>query len=365
MPIKVAYLFGAGASEGALRYSGASRSILMKNLGFDIVKKIEENDMKELASVRNDLISGADIEQLITLHEAAGTRQHSNVAKELKSLFRKELQERIHELGDSFFPKLIASLIDMHSIPELGEQLVLILTTNYEDLVEKAIQRIEGGINYSVSVAFKDDSYCFKEKCVPVLKLHGSFNWKNVYPIVVENSIEEDEDTIWIPPGMVKRRDLYPFNIIWGKAKELLEVDMLRIIGSSLSRNDWELISLVYSTQKLRSDGKPPYVIELIDYYDVAEDIIKRYRYLNIKSMWEIDEVGEHITDIHLPQFIEIGKAPEEKIEEIAEKYYSSEESKENIFNFWLKAKGDKLIDKKISLETPHGYFKEFVTEDL
>lgn len=363
MAAKVAYLFGAGASEGALIYSGAYRSILMKNLGLDIAKTIEDESI--LAPIKNDLVSGADIEQLITLHEAAGTRQHSDIAKELKSLFRIELQNRIGELGESFFPQLIAALIDMHSIGGLGEELVLILTTNYEDLIEKVIQSMNGGINYSVSAIFKDDSYCLKEQCVPVLKLHGSFNWKNEYPIVIQDNIEKDEDTIWIPPGVVKRRDLYPFNIIWGKAKELLEVDLLRIIGSSLSRNDWELISLIYSTQRLRTDGKPPYSIELIDYYDVADDIQKRYPYLNMKTMWELDEVQKHITDIHLPGFIEVGTAPEERIEKIAEEYYSSEESKENIFVFWLKAKGDTLIDKNISLETPLGYFKDFVTEDL
>ena len=363
MAAKVAYLFGAGASEGALIYSGASRSILMKNLGLEIAEMIEDENI--LAPVKNDLVSGADIEQLITLHEAAGTSQHTDIAKGLKSLFRIELQKRIDELGKSFFPQLIAALIDMHSIDGLGEELALILTTNYEDLIEKVIQRIKGGINYSVSAIFKDDSYCFKEQCVPVLKLHGSFNWKNEYPIVIQDDIEKDEDTIWIPPGVVKRRDLYPFNIIWGKAKELLEVDLLRIIGSSLSRNDWELISLIYSTQRLRTDGKPPYSIELIDYYDVADDIQKRYPYLNMKTMWKLDEVQKHITDIYLPEFIEVGTAPEERIEEIAKEYYSSEESKENIFTFWLKAKGDTLIDKNISLETPLGYFKDFVTEDL
>ncbi|MCJ7645610.1 SIR2 family protein [bacterium] len=365
MAIKVAYLFGAGASEGALKYSGAPHSILMKNIGLDIALKIEEKEGKsELDDVRNDLVSGADIEQLITLYEAAGTRRHSDVAKELKGIFREELQKRIKELGDSFFPKLIASLVDMHSIPDLGEELVLILTTNYEDLIEKAIQTINGGINYSLSAIFKDDIYCLNEKCVPVLKLHGSFNWKNEYPIVIQNNLEKDEDTIWIPPGIVKRRDLYPFNIIWGKAKELLEVDILRIIGSSLSRNDWELISLIYSTQKLRTDGKAPYTIEVIDYYDVAEDIKKRYPYLNIKTIWEVDEVQRYITNILLPDFIDVGKAPEEKIEGVVKDYYSADSSK-NIFSFWLKAKGDRLSGDNISLETQNNYFKNFILEDL
>jgi len=56
MAVKVAYLFGAGASEGALIYSGASASssILMKNLGLDIAETIEDESI--LAPVKNDLV---------------------------------------------------------------------------------------------------------------------------------------------------------------------------------------------------------------------------------------------------------------------------------------------------------------------
>ena len=45
-------------------------------------------------------------------------------------------------------------------------------------------------------------------------------------------------------------------DLIWDKARELLDCDVLRIIGSSLSMNDWELVSLVHTTQKLRKSKR-------------------------------------------------------------------------------------------------------------
>lgn len=360
MPVKVAYLFGAGASQGELSQNGILRSILMPDIAYEISRKIREKNMESLADVSNDLVSGVDIEHLITLYEASGTREHNEIAKALKTLFREKIQERIAELGGSFFPTLFASLIDMHSIAGLDEELVLILTTNYEDLIEKAMQHVKGGINYSIKTISKDSYYCVKEDTIPILKLHGSFNWKNEFPIIIQSEIEEEEDVIWIPPGVVKRRDYYPFNVIWGKARELLECDILRVIGSSLSRNDWELVSLIYTTQQLRTDGKPPYTIELIDYPEPCEVLKEQYQYLNIKTILEIPEVREYLIQTYLVGDIGKREVSEEKIKGIA-RYIG----KENIFALWLRAKGEKLYYDGISLTTKNRYFEQFVKSGL
>jgi len=197
MPTRVAYLLGAGASEGALKYDGAQKSILMQGIEDAIAERISEEreNMSDLVDVSNDLVSGADIEHLITLYEASGTRKHNDIAKKLRGLFRQAIRKRINELGAPFSPVLFASLIDMHGVTGLNEELVLILTTNYEDLLEKAMQQVHGGINYLIGAICKDDNYCVNKDRVPVLKLHGSFNWRNEYPVTIQNDIKEEADT--------------------------------------------------------------------------------------------------------------------------------------------------------------------------
>jgi hypothetical protein len=231
MPTKVAYLFGAGASQGELSYGDAPKSILMQAIADGIALKMSRGAYRRLRVVSNDLVEGINIEDLITLYEMSGTREHSEVAEKLKTLFRNEIEETIGQLGGSFTPALFTALIDMHSISRLGEELVLILTTNYEDLIEKAMQLVKGGINYSIKTICAADYYRIKEDGVPILKLHGSFNWKNSYPIRVQKKIRKEKDIIWIPPGVVKKRQYYPFDVVWGRARELLECDTLRIVG--------------------------------------------------------------------------------------------------------------------------------------
>ena len=64
------------------------------------------------------------------------------------------------------------------------------------------------------------------------------------------NSISSS-NTLWIPPGVDKKRENYPFNYLWGQAVEnLLECDVLRVIGCSLSRNDWGMIPILYTIQR-------------------------------------------------------------------------------------------------------------------
>ena len=97
----------------------------------------------------------------------------------------------------------------------------------------------------------------------PILKLHGSFNWKKDYPVIVTNQDNlKERDVFWIPPGLDKKREQYPFNLLWARAKEILKCDILRIIGCSLNRNDMQLISLVFGMQKINSSRK--FKIEII-----------------------------------------------------------------------------------------------------
>lgn len=362
MAIKVAYLFGAGASQAELNQHGYYKSILMKDVVFEISRRIRYYDITELFSLSNELAEeGADVEHLITLYEASGTSKDNEIAQKLRKLFREVIQEKLNDLDESFFPTLFASLFDMHSIDGLDEELVVMLTINYEDLIERAVQIVEEGINYSIKIANKGSSYSIKGTSTPLLKLHGSFNWKNEYPVAIVDDIEREEDVLWIPPGVVKRRGEYPFSVIWGRAKELLECDILRIVGCSLSRNDWELISLLHSTQKLQSE-RDPYWIELIDYPDKCKNIKEQYTYLQIRPILNIPEFRDYL----IKQYLSLSTNPRDVTEEDIENMgnYIAEE-KQNIFYLWLQAKGDKLLSEGITVTTSKNIFNRFIRGEL
>ncbi len=361
---RVAYLLGAGASEGILKYADAEKSILLNSIAEAISTRIADDTTVDFAIVRdelqNDLVEGANIEHLITLYENSGYSKHNAIAQQLKRLFREEIQNRIAELGTAFSPKLLLALIDMHSIEELREELVLILTTNYEDLIERALQKMKGGINYVVGMDCSDSSYCVDATInPPLLKLHGSFNWKNGYPITVERSVGTPEDTIWIPPGVTKKRDVYPFNVIWGRARELLNCDILRIIGSSLTQTDWDLISLIHSTQRLRTDGGSRYNVEFIGLPSACERIKRDYPYLNPTTYVEMVEFTKFVVDTYLPEYIGRTELPdEERLEEVKKEI---DESEMNVFYHWLRTKGDILLERGVNLHTPEQFFENFV----
>lgn len=361
--IRVVYLIGAGASQGELSEKDPSKGILMSDIATGMSLKIRSKNIKMLWDVNNELSTpGIDVEHLITLYEASGTKKHSHIAKRLKELFREEIEEKINELGVSFFPTLFSSLIDMHSIQDLDEELKGILTLNYEDLIEQAMQSIKGGINYSIKIINYHNSFLINEDNIPILKLHGSFNWKNEYPISVKSKIKQEEDVLWIPPGVVKRREIYPFSLIWGKAKELLECDILRIIGCSLSRNDWELVSLLYSTQKLRTDKKQ-YKIELIDYPLRCDELLQQYIYLNMTTFLDIPEVRKHLINQYFPKYAEHENVPEEVLKELKD-YITPD--RHNIFAIWLRAKGENLLNKGFSIKTGReNIFEKFVLSGL
>jgi len=359
---KVVYLFGAGASQGEVSLYGSPTRILMQDIVDGISSRIARERIEALLEVNNELtIEGIDVEHLITLYESSGTQKHSLIAKELRRLFREEILARISSLGGSFSPILFASLIEMHLIPDFDEELVAILTINYEDLIEHAMHLVKGGINYLMKIINRHPTYNVEETSIPILKLHGSFNWKNEYPIVLAGAIESEDDVLWIPPGVVKRREYYPFSLIWGRAKELLECDILRVIGCSLSRNDWELISLLYTTQKLRTDGRS-YRMELIDSPVTCERIKEDYKYLKIQTILDIPVVRDYLIREFFPHYA--GKPVTEEI--LNELRQGITSDRYNIFAIWLRAMGEKLRDSGISLAIGGGnYFENFVKSGL
>lgn len=352
---KVVYLFGTGVTQAEIKLKGGTSGVLMRDVKDEILRKIEKDKSNNLVDIKNELTSEyADVEHLITLYESTGIPKHERIAKHLKRLFKEVVQERTNKLK----PTLLLALIDMHEIQKLNEELVGILTLNYEDILEQAIQDVKGGINYSIDISYTKNSYLQKREIFPLLKLHGSFNWANEFPITLTNDkkTKDTDHALWIPPGVEKRKERYPFSIIWGRAKEILNCDVLRVIGCSLNRNDWQLVSLLYTTQKLNNHRNDyDYDIELIDYFDKGKKISREYSYLKFRLISEIKEVKEYLNNAFLKPSENDTLATED-----IEKLLSNETN--NIFDIWLKAKGDDLRNRNIELITHKKYFENYIT---
>ena len=130
-----------------------------------------------------------------------------------------------------------------------------------------------------------------------LIKLHGSFNWKRGFRSIIVDEEQaktvEQEEMLWIPPSIEKERDAYPFNLLWGKAFQLLDCDVLRIIGCKLSQNDWGLISLLYNTQ-LEKGGV--FNIELICPHEEGINIRTRVGFLkNMFVLGELDNCQDFV----------------------------------------------------------------------
>ncbi len=239
------------------------------------------------------------------------------------------------------------------------------MTLNYEDLIERAVWQVYEDVDYSFAIDGKPKLVTGAEKeSFVVLKLHGSFYWKNEFPVTLKNEIKHDEDILWIPPGVEKRYEQYPFNIVWGKARELLDCDILRIVGCSLSRNDWHLVSLLYSTQRLNKKGKEyeievinrpsPRDVEIMPIYG-EEDIKKKYPHLrHIRHIYELEE----IIDLVHSSLI---KGNDGASRPADTGMIISFLSNLNVFEMWLRAKGEYLKKKNIPINTSKNIFSNFI----
>ena len=341
---KVAYLIGAGATEGAAKFHGFQKSLLMEGLQDDISELLNKQSIPGIQWAMNELETGANLERLVSLFEYSGTSKHLEIAKALRNAFRIVLEKRLSEISNHFIPELLVALVDMHRINGLGEEIIAILTTNYEDLIERSIQKIHGGINYPIQIIPNGMTYPMAQSAPPILKLHGSFNWKSEYPISFAGPGDRNDDGIWIPPGVMKRKESYPFNILWGKAKELLNCDVLRIIGSSLSQNDWELVALISIAQGMGYKSEPAFSIELINSPQTKSDILKTHHYLEVVGLDDMIDVREFIKKTYYPSDKMVD---ENKFDEALKLALGG-----NVFELWLRAKGEKMLDDGISLDT-------------
>jgi hypothetical protein len=349
---RIVYLFGSGASHAVINALDSTKQLLTA----DIRQKIHENEkdakIKNIPTeIWNELMdSTVDIEHLISILE---TNYHYESAQNIKRYYHDAIiglsKEIIEKIDDkNYRPNLYSILFDFHYIKK-DERVISVFTLNYEDLFEQTLKS-----HLNIDADYLINKRNTKNKYIPVLKLHGSFNWANTRPVVIKKTKKiKSADALWIPPGVDKKKENYPFNILWGKAFEfLMECDVLRVIGCSLNRNDWGLIPLIYTSLRL-SRKNSRYEIEIIDFLDKGENIKNEYPYLNIKTLIEIPEVISYLIDVYDLKNTIIPKFVKDDL--------SSDASKKlNIFELWLKAKRFDLQAARRSLSTRKGFFENF-----
>ena len=363
-PSKVVYLFGAGATHACVQRIGSPHGLLMSDLNYPLAKEInllvqdKYPDHKNILELVNTVVGEeTDIEHVITFLDNAPSFLHREFAEDLRRVFAAVLRDRLHAVQEGTDKNpigLYTALFDLHTLVEDSEVVAGILTTNYDSYVEEALDAAGYG---SVDLGFRlaasgPDSH---DEAVKVLKLHGSFDWEDAWPVATG----ESGQPLWIPPGIQKDKQRYPFNLIWGIAREVLACDVLRIVGCRLDGNDWDLISLLFTSIHAHSNNRP-YRVEIIDAPRNALALGKAMPYLDPVSVLELEGVG--------PQLVSewSGGAPRsfgELTRDEREKVVKSAGGSRNWFEIWLRQRAELLYEELGTLTTAVGAIEQFLEQ--
>ena len=358
---RVVYLIGAGASHACVSTVNSPYGILMKDLGEPLRAKLRElinNDFSgdlSLEYLVNSVIDDTtDYEHIITFLADAPSLLHREFAEAMRKAFEEVLRSRLNLIGKETqgdATKLYKVLLDMHSIQHFLEDLQGIITTNYDEYIEDAISQLG---QHSVDFGIRVEPPGEQSEEIRLLKLHGSFGWRDTWPV---GRWQDGEDTLWIPPGVNKAKQIYPFNVLWGLARQMLSCDVLRVIGCRLAANDWDLISLLFTMRHVNHGDRPQ--IEVIDSPLHVKQVKEVYPYLEVLSILETEPVGSQLV-------AEFGNRGPRPFSELTD--YQQEEILQtaglgrNWFELWLRAKIESLIIDLGDVSTPTGVVDEFLT---
>lgn len=298
--IRVTYLLGAGASHGSAQHAGSTRNLLMGALAPQVQEHLGRRVasgsppgilalVNQLSAIDPDspIATQVNIEQLITFLDDSISITYRSFAEELRDAFSEILREELSAVRRECDPtKLYQVLIDYHRTPGNAEILNGFLTLNYDTFLEEAATTLGLQVDYGINAGGTPS-----DGTIRVLKLHGSYNWRRGWPVL---ETDNDSGDLWIPPGIRKDKSQYPFNAIWGLAREMLDCDILRIIGCDLSPNDWDLVSMLFTTQFTHGAGRI-HRIEVVDQVRQGLEIKKRFPYLQVLSLIEIPGVGDDL----------------------------------------------------------------------
>ena len=274
-PARIVYLWGAGATQAEITYSSPTpHNLLMSDnewLGEGLASRILKSiPAKESNPFRGD--SGTDIEKLISLLAASNVTSLEGLADKIHRQYFLQIKRSLDITGVIETQELAEGLLALHSHQEFKkiEHLSGIISTNHDGLLQSSAQSVYGSLNLGVPFQSRDFTVDASKSTPPILYLHGSFTWKPRIPISVAKltgRTRYERDRLWIPPSILKESKTYPFNKLIGQAYELLSrhCDVLRVVGASLTQNDWNILSLIFNAQRhLDHFGGGAFRIELI-----------------------------------------------------------------------------------------------------
>jgi hypothetical protein len=285
-PKKIAYLFGAGATHAELddldrTQIEKGRGLLINDVSRRVIKRARLNKryLKDITMVSAPKGS-PNIELLISMIESSKIDDWEFKTQYLKRRVRQDIESILTDVRTRQF-YLHKALFELHelNVTKHQEELIGLISLNYDDILDQAYETELG----------KDPNYCFSleknspsSKNLPLLKLHGSFNWRG-------QTIQGRKRTIEIIPFGSNKNYLHaPYGFIWNRALEvLIECDKLRVIGCSLSQNDAHLIDLLFKAhlERLRA-----FDMEIIDLQGAGDQIREHYGFFpNIKPLTEIE----------------------------------------------------------------------------
>jgi hypothetical protein len=226
---KIVYLFGAGATHAELQniepdLISEKRGLLIKDVSSRVIEKAR-SESKYLKGVA--MVSGTggslNIELLISLIENSKIHNWEYKTRRLKTLVQDDIEKILVKSRTRRF-YLHKSLLELHEHPatQTREQLIALISLNYDNILDQAYEQYHGRPHYCFSLedrAFAPD--------IPLLKLHGSFNWKG-------QTIRGRKRTIEIIPlGSTKNYLHAPYGFIWNRALPQGEVRGSRVLSLS------------------------------------------------------------------------------------------------------------------------------------
>ena len=284
-PTRIVYLFGAGATHAELQnidpdLTAKNRGLLVSHVSSRVIERARRDPqyVTDLAMVSGT--SGSlNIELLISLIENSKILGWEYKTQTLKALVREDIQNILSTSTTRPF-YLHKALFELHEQPasQRKEKLTGVISLNYEDVLDGAYEQYHGPPRYCFSL-----DQLLGANNVPLLKLHGSFNWKDVKIRGRTRNIDI------IPLGSAKTYIHPPYGCIWNQALQtLIGCDTLRVIGCSLSQNDIHLIDLLFKAHLERGTA---FEIEIIATRTVGEAIRSNYGFFpSLRTLTEIKD---------------------------------------------------------------------------
>jgi hypothetical protein len=290
-PKKVVYLWGAGATQAEVSYLGARKINLLMRDNDELGEGVATRIIKRLPTRwRSAFVSdrGLDIEKLVSLLAASGVEEYHKLAERIRELYFEDICESLRTAKVLTKPSLAIGLLTMHADRQFKQQETLtgIITTNHDGLLQSAAQKVATEVDIGIPFHSKEIKQCETQTTPVLLHLHGSFTWTFGRPIEVAllgNASTYSPETVWIPPTILKEAKNYPFNKLAGLAYELLSrhCDVLRVVGSALTQNDWNILSLIFNAQRHAELTKgASFRVELIMPHTAGEKINSECSYL-------------------------------------------------------------------------------------